>query len=87
MMTDSDDSADSAEFDEFDVSENEFDRMLAEAEPVTLASVPSYLSRLLAAGGTYYALSVSTGASGTAGSGGSVAVCVHTVVGGVRSAA
>lgn len=44
------------EFEEFDVTEDEFDRMLAESEPVVLAEVPDYREMLVRAQKGYHTL-------------------------------
>lgn len=44
------------EFEEFDVTEEEFDRMLAESEPVLLSKMPDYHEQLVRAQNSYYTL-------------------------------
>ena len=44
---------DADEFDEFDVTEEEFDRMLAASEPVTIDQVPKYHVQRVKAEGYY----------------------------------
>lgn len=51
---------DTNEFDEFDVTEQEFDQMYAESEPVMVDLVPRYYAQRVAAEG-YYTLTTVKG--------------------------
>ena len=55
----------SGEFDEVDTTEEHFDRMMAEATPISLAAAFDFHESLLAAQGTYYTLTEAQAATTT----------------------